>query len=171
MTHSNRPWRSVRTPLTFTPHPVPVPSEVSDSGVRLATTKRPPPPPPEECYEVDLSALREADRRDLSALEELANQPSEIPPPADKPAAEKSTWDSRARLALELSKLGAFSKMDADAVVAEAERLGMAFTKNRSHVVVFDGDNFTLARNTAITRAFFKLDSFLRRMAEPKRRP
>ena len=102
-------------------------------------------PPPEPC-DVDLSALDEG----------AVRRPGE--------RVEKSTWDSRAMLALELSKLGAFSKADADAVVAEAERTGMALTKDRSHVVVFDGQNFSLTRNTLATRAFFRLDSFLRRM-------
>lgn len=121
------------------------------SGVRLATTESPPPPPEEPCYEVD-----------LSALDALTARPPEKRSLTD---GERSTWSSRAMLALELSRLGAFSKMDVDAVTAEAERLGMSFTKDRSHVVVFDGHNFTLARNTPVTRAFFKLDSFLRRLA------
>jgi hypothetical protein len=127
--------------------------------VRLATTKPPPPPPPEEpCYEVD-----------LSEIDAVAGLPLEQRLLGD---GEKSTWDSRAMLALEMSRLKeSFSKSEVDAVIAEAERLGMSFTRSRSHVVVFDGQNFTLARNTPITRAFFKLDSFLRRMAEPKRRP
>lgn len=156
MTHDNssRPWRAVRTPPPFaTATKVP---EDSVSGVRLATTK-PPPPPIEEHYEVD-----------LSELDALVGQPLEKRLLTER---ERSTWESRAMLALELSKLGAFSKADADAVIAEAERLGMSFTKDRSHVVVFDGQNFTLARNTSVTRAFFKLDSFLRRLAEPKGRP
>jgi len=157
MTHSNRPWRAVRTPPPFPSNlaPAAIPKETSESGVRLATTKPPPPPPEEPSYEVD-----------LSELDAFAAKPLQQRLLAD---GEKSTWDSRAMLALELSKLGAFSKADADAVIAEAERLGMSFTKSRSHVVVFDGQNFTLARNTPITRAFFKLDSFLRRLAEPKR--
>jgi hypothetical protein len=153
MTHSNRPWRAVRTPPPFAVSTITAPKETSESGVRITTAESPPP----EYYDVN-----------ISELDVVADRPLEERLLAD---GEKSTWDSRAMLALELSKLGAFSKADADAVIAEAERLGMSFTKDRSHVVVFDGQNFTLARNTVVTRAFFKLDSFLRRMAEPKGRP
>jgi len=154
MTHSNRPWRAVRTPPPFASNlaRAAAPKEPSESGVRLTPTQPTPPPPEEPCYEVD-----------LSELEAFARQPLAKRLLAD---GEKSTWDSRAMLALELSRLGAFSKADVDAVTAEAERLGMSFTRDRSHVVVFDGQNFTLARNTPVTRAFFKLDSFLRRLAK-----
>jgi hypothetical protein len=136
-------------------HPIKAPEE---SGVRLAMVKPPSPTTsPEEHYDVD-----------LSELDAIATRPLEKRLLA---AGEKSTWDARAMLALEMAKLReSFSKSEVDAVIAEAERLGMSFTKSRSHVVVFDGQNFTLARNTPVTRAFFKLDSFIRRLAEPKKR-
>lgn len=156
--NSHRPWKALRTPPPFASSAPP--RETSVSGVRLTPveTRSPPPPSEEPGYEVDLSEVNAA-----------AARPIEKRLLAD---GEKSTWDSRAMLALEMSNLKeAFSKSEVDAVIAEAERLGMSYTKSKSHVVVFDGYNFTLARNTLVTRSFFKLDSFLRRMAEPKRRP
>lgn len=150
---SNRPWRALRTPPPFTlSHPTTTVSrETSESGVRLATTRPPPPMLTEVHYDVD-----------LSELDVVAARPMEGRPIAD---AEKSTWESRAMLALELSKLGAFSKADADAVVAEAEKIGLAFTKDQSHAVAFDGRDFTLSRVSPVARALLKLDSFLRRIA------
>ena len=83
--------------------------------------------------------------------------------PAGSPGQEKSAWDARAKLAMDLSKIGGFSKVDVDDIVAAAERDGMAFTKDRSHIVVFDGHNFTLAKNTLFNRALFGLDSLMRK--------
>ena len=140
--NSHRPWKALRTPPPF-PAPTPVPER---SGVRFLTPVPDPFPPGAPEYEVD---LRELD--------------------AAPPTPEKSTWESRAMLALGLSKLGAFSKADADAVVAEAERVGLAFTRDQSHAVAFDGRDFTLTRVSPVARALLKLDSFLRRVAEPRK--
>jgi hypothetical protein len=147
--NSNRPWKALRTPTPFMGHAPIKPAE--DSGVRLATTK--PPPAPEPHYDVDLTEL----------------EPSIVHADAKKLIVDA---EKRARMALEMSQLKeSFSKSEVDAVIDEAERLGMSITRSRSHVVVFDGENFTLARNNPLTRGFFKLDSFIRRLAEPKKRP
>jgi hypothetical protein len=141
-----RPWKALRTPPPFR-----APEATSQTKLKEA---------PLPSYEVDLSGLFEVEE----ATRVIPGPRRSEPPVSRAPVKEKSAWDSRAMLALELSKLGAFSKADADTVIAQAERLGIAFTKSRSHVVVFDGQNFTLAPNTVTTRAFFKLDSFLRRL-------
>jgi len=141
VTSSHRPWKALRTPVPFGPQP--------ESGVSLTATTRPPPPPEE--YDVDLSALD---------TEWRANSPETVRPIRGQ---EKSAWDARAKLAMDLSKIGGFSKVDVDDIVAAAERDGMAFTKDRSHIVVFDGHNFTLAKNTLFNRALFGLDSLMRK--------
>ena len=121
------------------------------SGVHTATTRPPPPPTHEEHYDVD-----------LTDLDEVPDQPVD---PAN--ALILADGEKRARVALEMANMKeSFSKSEIDALIDEAERRGMAFTKSRSHVVVFDGRNFTLERNTVMTRTIFRLDSLMRRLAK-----